>query len=297
MIEKSKLSEIHSGTTSMESSENMPPPPTYTGASSTTRFACMCMSQFDKLRFIRFNDQELQAIRTTISTSWYKGIQAEQNYYGSYEFKLKGNPWSGQGSEAVPARQMVCALFETLYNLGWLAVTATDVSKKALDKDTTMFRYQYPPPPPCDWMAISFNQGDRLRLINPPLDDGKNTSGVIEDMKQALGSMIKKDGKFNLLIHIQTEFTFYPDWKEQGAYEIKFRGYPWYTSKGSEVIGTRMMLLQMLEVLENNGFTLYLSIDQSTGASSETTSDTDSWYCRRLKTWKKGEPVYHSVPS
>ncbi|KAK7457798.1 hypothetical protein VKT23_010138 [Stygiomarasmius scandens] len=249
------------------------PPPTYTGSSHVTRFACMSMNRADRLRFMMFNDTDIQAVRNTLSTAWFKGIQEEQNYHGAHEFKLRGYPWSAQGSEAVPSRQMMCAVFETLYNLGWVVVSATDISKRSLDKDTTFFRYQYPAPPPCTWMSVSFNMGDRLRLINAPEE-------VIQSTKQAVSSMIQKDG-----------------WKEQGAYEIKFRGYPWYAT-GSDTIATRMMVLRLLEVLEENGFTLYLSIDQNIGSgNNDSVSDTDSWYCRRLNSWTKGSPVYHSVPS
>jgi hypothetical protein len=37
-----------------------------------------------------------------------------------------------------------------------------------MDKDALLFRHQYPPPTPCVWMAISFNMGDRIRLVNAP---------------------------------------------------------------------------------------------------------------------------------
>ncbi len=37
-----------------------------------------------------------------------------------------------------------------------------------MDKDSCLFRHQHPAPPPCAWMSISFNRGDRLRLIGAP---------------------------------------------------------------------------------------------------------------------------------
>ncbi|KAF5360253.1 hypothetical protein D9758_009175 [Tetrapyrgos nigripes] len=252
----------------------------YSGASTTslTRFACMSMNLADRLRFMRFNETEIQAIRNTLSMAWFKGIQEERDYYGAHEFKLKGYPWSAQGNEAVPARQMMCAVFETLYNLGWVAISATDISKSSLDKDTTIFRYQDPRPAPCSWMAISFNEGDKLRFIKAP-------EAIIQSASRAWSSVIQKEKWLD---------------QENGAraYEIKFHGYPWYATRGKESVGVRDVLLQLFEILEQNGFSLYLSLDQNTGPGGDSSGmDTDSWYCRRLNSWTPGKPVYHSAPN
>ena len=43
---------------------------------------------------------------------------------------MHGNPWSGQGSDAVPARLLTCAVISTLYVRGWVICLTTDISKK-----------------------------------------------------------------------------------------------------------------------------------------------------------------------
>ena len=50
----------------------------------------------DRLRLIRFSEREISAIRGVLHNLWARGIQAERQYHGAHEFKLKGNPWNGQ---------------------------------------------------------------------------------------------------------------------------------------------------------------------------------------------------------
>jgi hypothetical protein len=148
---------------------------------------------------------------------------------------------------------------------------STDVSKKHGDKDTLFFRKQQQAPPPSNWISISFNQVDRLRLI------GADPT-LTEEMKNTLSGL-------NLLQEDR-------GWKDQalGAREFKIRGHPW-AATGEATMTTRLLLLKMLECLEANGWSLYASVDQSTG--SKDTSETDSWYCVKDKTWAPGMAVFH----
>lgn len=134
-----------------------------------------------------------------------------------------------------------------------------------------MFRKQQAPPPPSDWIAISFNKADRLRLIGA---DDVLTASVREVLKS--------------MRLLQQEM-----WKDRslGAYEFKINGYPWIAS-GMETMSTRLLLLRLLACLEQHGWSLYASIDQSQG-HGEGTSETDSWYCVRDKSWVPGGHVFH----
>ena len=123
---------------------------------------------------------------TAILASWPFGIQREREYGSSFEFKLKGkevhlssrlrlthsltfarlgNPWSGQGSEAIPSRVLMMAILRALYNIGHVIYLSTDLSRKQFDKDSIFFRWHSVPPPPCTWFAISFNMGGTIRVI------------------------------------------------------------------------------------------------------------------------------------
>lgn len=159
-----------------------------------------------------------------------------------------------------------------LYQEGWILHASTDVSKKQLDKDTLMFRKQESAPPAAEWISISFNMSDRLRLI------GADTE-LISAVRQLLQNM-------RLL---QTDCG----WKDQrlGAWEFKINGYPWRAS-GEETMTTRLLLLRLLETLEQHGWSLYASVDQST-SSGDNVSETDSWFCVRDKGWRPGSAVFH----
>jgi hypothetical protein len=158
-----------------------------------------------------------------------------------------------------------------LFKNGWILHASTDCSKKEFDKDTLMFRKQQFPPPDSEWVAISFNQYDRMRLI-----------GADEELIKAVRQLLQG------MRLLQEEF-----WKDQrlGAKEFKINGYPW-RANGEETMSTRLLLLSMLEVFDTHGLSLYASIDQSQG-HGEGTSETDSWYCVRDKSWVPGGHVFH----
>jgi hypothetical protein len=61
-----------------------------------------------------------------------------------------------------------------------------------------------------------------------------------------------------------------------GVYEIKIHGYPWMAI-GEEAMRTREMLLILMEVLEEEGWTVYASIDQKSTGGDQGETDTVSW--------------------
>lgn len=153
-----------------------PPPPPFSQAEKgnplapsysafQTSFATMSLHMSDRIRLLQFPDTEVDAIRHIIKSKWRKGLQAERPYATSEEFKLYGNPWYGQSSDAIPARVLMREIFAYLYSVGWILHASTDISKKERDKDTLVFRKQQYPPPESEWISISFNQSDRMRLI------------------------------------------------------------------------------------------------------------------------------------
>lgn len=263
-FEKSDQSRPQSMPASMESA------PSY--APFRTTFATISLHRSDRLRLLGFPQSDIQALRGVIQSSYSKGVQKEQLYGKSHEFKLYGNPWYGQSSDAIISRVLVREILAYLFSIGWILHASADVSKKEFDKNTLFFRKQQSPPPPSDFMCISFNMSDRLRLIGAPPQ-------LVQAMKNLLAGM-------GLL---QTDLG----WKDANlrAWEFKINGYPWRAT-GEETMSTRLLLLKMLECLERYGWSLYASVDQSTG-SGEHSSETDSWYCVRDRNWVEGAAVFH----
>ncbi|KAH8586455.1 hypothetical protein B0O99DRAFT_644396 [Bisporella sp. PMI_857] len=242
--------------------------PSYPGFSTT--FASVSLHRRDTLRFLRFPQQDVEGLRRIIRSAWAKGIQEERIYGGSHEIKLYGNPWGSAYSDSVTSRILMLEVFAYLFSIGWILHASTDVSKKQWDKDTLIFRKQQTPPPPSEWISVSFHRMDRLRLTGA-------TPQLTNMFREVLQSMRR----------LQSE-----EWKDRAlnAYEFKIVGYPW-SANGEETMVTRMLILKMLDTLERDGWSLYASIDQN--VSAEDTSEADCWYCVRDKAWMPGGSVFH----
>jgi hypothetical protein len=152
-----------------------PPPPSYkasTAVPSTlspifhTRFASLSLHRLDRLRFLRFPPEIVQACEQAVTLAWKRGIHSSRLYGQSHELRLYGSPWFGAGDQATEARRLMCALLRRLHTLGWVMTLSTDISKKKTDKDALLFRFQSPPPAECDWASISFSRQDRIRFID-----------------------------------------------------------------------------------------------------------------------------------
>ena len=247
-------------------------PPAYSSSSNfRTTFTSLSLHRTDRIRLIQFPQSDIAGLRELIIANYPFGLSGEQKYGVSHEFKLNSRPWLGQGSDAIPSRILMREILAHLYRSGWIIHCSTDCSKKAFDKDTLFFRKQPSPPPESEWISISFNMADRMRLIGAD-------EVLIAATKQLLQSM-------GLL---QDE-----SWKDRKlqAKEFKIYGTPWIAN-GEETMTTRLLLLRLLEVLENHGWSLYASIDQSQ-AGQGNASETDSWYCVRDKAWVPGGHVFH----
>jgi len=234
-----------------------------------TQFASMSLHMSDRVRFLNFPPELPASIEGVFTAHWPTGIQYKQNYGGSYEFKLRGRPWTGHGSDAITARRLMCRLLEALYDSGWVLAFATDISKKPEDKDTLIFRLQNPIPAPRSWAAISFSNTDKIRLIDAPDELVQSVVSTYSDM-----GVVQRHGPYFL----------------EGAYELKLRGRPWWSS-GEETMTARRWLLILLAVLETHGYTCYASIDQKAGSAES--GDTDTWHICRPQTWTPGLPVFH----
>ncbi len=76
----------------------------YPTAYSRHQHACLTLNWSDRLRLIQFPAPIIGVVRQAILISWRSGIQKEKHYGGAHEFKVGGNPWFGQGVEAVESR-------------------------------------------------------------------------------------------------------------------------------------------------------------------------------------------------
>lgn len=217
------------------------------------------LNRTDRIRLIGLPLPVIDEMKNAITSSWGP-IQKEEDYHGAYEFKLKGNPWYGQGDDAVHSRRLLTAVLKTMAQYGWNLLQAADVSKKPDDKDTMFFEKGIPDPD-ADLFAMSFNMSDRIRIIDAP-----RFADCVED---ALRSQWPNGTQ-----HKEDYF---------GSVEYKLCGHPWFPD-GSQTVRSRMLLCQIIANIRAKGYKLYGSVDITIGNKG---ADLESWVFRRVgDAWK-----------
>ncbi|KAF2107333.1 hypothetical protein BDV96DRAFT_589571 [Lophiotrema nucula] len=153
-----------------------------------------------------------------------------------------------------------------------MLMTSTDVSKAQWDSDTLIFRYQSPAPLAMEWLSLAFSANNRLRFIDAP-------SHIPLKVVERLGKS-KMECKCK-------------EHRVEGCYEVKIQGMGWgqYSAEGVKIRG---LVLDILDVFEEEGWTIYASVDQKVGGEGSGGGDTDTWHCCRPKGWVPGMPVYHN---
>lgn len=226
---------------------------------------CISLHETDKLRVMNMSAEMVDSLRGVIQSSWTRGIKSEGSYAVSYEFKLGGRPWLGQGEEAVDARRLIARILGFMLQRGWVLVVATDVSRKEHTKDSLFFRSQPVPPQAAVTAAISFNMTDRVRVI-----DGT------EELAQVVRSCIQNCWSRGL----QGERIY------NGVPEFKMHGRPWEPSGEGKMV-TRMFVAQLIGALDGAGWEVYTSVDISYGTGGQSGENgrtpirsMDSWVLR-----------------
>ncbi|KAK2880130.1 hypothetical protein FQN49_000544 [Arthroderma sp. PD_2] len=231
-----------------------------------TTFACLSMHMTDRIRLLRFPVTLIPELIEMVRKGWPKGIHTPREYGQSLEIKMKGNPWSPNswGDSRVDARRLIARILDGLYLRGWIIKTSVDIGHV----DSLFFRFQQPAPPPCIWTSISFHNSDKLRIVDAPTDFGL----ILAD---ALGPDVE-------------------NCQVKGAmFEIKLHGSPWRAT-GTKTVQTRVILLTIMDVLEQQGFSLYAAINHNSRRSKDSSNaEADTWYCNRVLDWKPGQFVYH----
>ncbi|ORY32566.1 hypothetical protein BCR39DRAFT_522894 [Naematelia encephala] len=237
------------------------PPPITSSFAGPSRpvaptYAALHLAKTDRVRLIGFPPDAQRPVNDAILRAWPVGIQQQGPFdASSYEWKLSGRPWSGQGSEAVPARRLMSHLLHALSASGWHLAMSVDLSRKGWDKDTLLFRSG--PGLQRYFFSVSFNEGDKVRIIDPPN----------EVTKQAFIDAIST---WPLGIQASKE-------KEPACHQLKLRGNPWWTSDGHQINQSRLLACAILSAMDACGFELVGSVDMSVG-TGDNNLDLDSWF-------------------
>uniref|UniRef100_A0A915JLW4 Uncharacterized protein n=1 Tax=Romanomermis culicivorax TaxID=13658 RepID=A0A915JLW4_ROMCU len=108
---------------------------------SQPSYFCISFNETDKIRLINVPQPVKSVLRNVVGMHWSAGICREQEYFGSYEMKLNGNPWYGMETqdslaanlviaELFPYRCLMCIILSTLEENGFSVTCSADVSAK-----------------------------------------------------------------------------------------------------------------------------------------------------------------------
>lgn len=127
-----------------------------------------------------------------------------------------------------------------------------------------------------EWFSIAFSNSDQIRFIDAP-----------QSLVLTVVTLLTKQGRVQK--HKPHDVP--------GAYEVKLHGYPWVAS-GGETMRTRMLLLELVQALDAEGWSVYASIDQKNGPGGDShRTETDTWFvCRTVGAEKAHSTLVNGKP-
>lgn len=95
----------------------------------------------DRIRIIDAPSIDV-CVQDAIESQWPDGIQHKNDYCGSIEYKLSGNPWFPNGSEAAHGPMLLCQILANVRAKGFKLYGSIDISlgNKGQDLESWIFR-------------------------------------------------------------------------------------------------------------------------------------------------------------
>lgn len=145
-------------------------------------------------------------LRSNITAHWSDGISGESEYFGAFEFQLKGTPWSPASKDTVFGRVFLTSLYEDLLKNGWGLHASLSLFPRKMEGRLLMV-FKSVPPRSIPHICIGLSQSDKLRMIHCGTDIVNGTIRPIL-MRYWPGG-------------IQSEAD------QSGSNELKLKGNPW----------------------------------------------------------------------
>ncbi|XP_063728460.1 uncharacterized protein LOC134856018, partial [Symsagittifera roscoffensis] len=207
---------------------------------------CVISFYWDQLNVFNADEQLVGQIRSCIMYNWPKGIQRESRVSDVITFKLKGNPFWPQSSDHAQFVHFACILLKELSRSGYIKIMSSDVNWYC--SLSAWFFYKSPTTVANDieFCAIDMWGWDKLKFFNLPPE-------INEAMK----------------------YVVFENWKgvqqarvEDNIFTMKLKGFPWQNPGGEDGVRNRLLVMKMIQVMANYGWTLYsaTNIDAQTGA-------------------------------
>ncbi len=219
------------------------------GERSRQPVVCVSPSHTDKIVVLRGCGYVNDCVKSAIVTIWKYGIQKETTEECLSEtvkiFKLRGNPWVGEGEESALCRQLVLGLVGGLGRCHWRLFASTNIKSGI---DSLFFVYDECYALSTSQLAmVSFNRSDRLRLFN-------------------FDSQVISIVRTTILNFYQNKEPSQSD--HFGCVELKLKGYPFECS-GMDAVATRQFVCRLLEALRNAGWQILTSMNISRKATDK----------------------------
>ncbi|KAL4750624.1 hypothetical protein BDW72DRAFT_203756 [Aspergillus terricola var. indicus] len=234
------------------------------GGDNSSAFAMLSLAESDKLRFIRFPDDLIMLASEVITGLWPKGIQKTQSFDETVQFKLKGNPMRyGMDGEKAAIRVTIMGLLNAFAREGWVVLPAGRVGRMGRGDgqygqgNSLVFHRQ--DPQSRSWLCVSFDSCDLLHLLNAPAE-------LATSLLASFGDRIEKCNK---------DFV-------SGNFELKFKGTPWTRVGARGAVQCRLIVLDLMQCLENQGYTMCTALDIDGGVGgAEYKSNGEAWFWYR----------------
>ncbi|KAI9639661.1 uncharacterized protein MKK02DRAFT_39983 [Dioszegia hungarica] len=223
-----------------------------------SKHASILLSRTDRLRIIGFPNDIIASLDGVIKRAWKLGVQEQKAPDPlSWEWKLHGRPWTGQGIEGIASRRLIARIFGVLETKGWHLRLSADLSKSPSDKDTLIFRSDRSLQRAI--FSISFNGDNKIRFIDAPGE--RVTQAVEQAIKDTWPPGIQ-----------EAQHT------EPGVYQLKLRGNPWWASTAVDSSRVRVMACAILSAVEDEGCEMLRGLQMSVGAGDKAERDLDTWF-------------------
>jgi len=138
----------------------------------TTNFACIALSDVDRVRLLDFSPSHTQQLREVIERLYLPGVEKQsQRDTSCYEMDLNGPPWTSNSSFNLHARSALLNVLKKANSLGWRLAASADVSSKYVQHyplDVHSWYFVYWPGDAAGSENISKNDGLYPDLDQPP---------------------------------------------------------------------------------------------------------------------------------
>ena len=190
---------------------------------------------WDQLHVFNADDHIVNEIRTCLAYNWPKGIQKETRVSDAFIFKLKGQPFWPQSTDHAQFVLFSCVLLKQLSQSGYIKIMSSDINW--YNSLSAWFFYKSPTTVANDieFCAVDLWGWDKLKFFNTP-----------PEINEAL------------------KYTVYENWRgiqrsdlEHGLFTVKLKGFPWQSPSGEDGIRNRILIMKMVQVMANYGWTLY----------------------------------------